>query len=71
MLDRIGDNFLQLFVVLAFKAMIEGVAGRLKGTLQSKRLSESFSRSATSGNDFSSQRSCRAKPSMRINLTEQ
>ncbi len=37
MLDRIGDNFLQLFVVLAFTAMIEGVAGRLRGTLQSKR----------------------------------
>jgi formate hydrogenlyase subunit 4 len=37
MLDRIGDNFLQLFVVLAFTAMIEGVAGRLKRALQSKR----------------------------------
>jgi hypothetical protein len=37
MLDRVGYNFLQLFVVLAFTAMIEGVAGRLEGTLQSKR----------------------------------
>jgi formate hydrogenlyase subunit 4 len=37
MLARIGYNFLQLFVVLAFTAMIEGVAGRLKEALQSKR----------------------------------
>jgi formate hydrogenlyase subunit 4 len=37
MLDRIGYSFLQLFVVLAFTAMIEGVAGRLKRTRQSKR----------------------------------
>ena len=37
MLDRIGYSFLQLFVVLAFTAMIEGVAGRLKRTRQLKR----------------------------------
>jgi formate hydrogenlyase subunit 4 len=37
MLDRIGDNLLQLFVVLAFTVRIEGVTDRLKGTLQSKR----------------------------------
>jgi hypothetical protein len=36
MLTRIGYNFLQLFVVLAFTAMIAGVAGRLKEEARSQ-----------------------------------
>jgi formate hydrogenlyase subunit 4 len=37
MLARIGYNLLQVFVVLAFAPLVEGVASRLKEILQSKR----------------------------------
>jgi formate hydrogenlyase subunit 4 len=37
MLERIGYNLLQVFVVLAFAPLVEGVASRLKEILQSKR----------------------------------
>ena len=37
MFARIGYNLLQVFVVLAFAPLVEGVASRLKEILQSKR----------------------------------